>query len=501
MSKKKICLAIGNKSVEDWLIDKLSQYCDFVIALHREQVLDIINKHTPEIVILDVSLPTSQINGISVDLLVNKIKTIYRSCRPILICGNHVPGDEFLTRMVNRGVYDIAYGECVKIQDVCDMIFNPRDYSYASNLQNFEDMTDKDFGIDQAKIIEQRDSFDNSKSHEKQNTYNDYNNVNDSGSYNYNNYQNQNNTADDTSVLTSEMAYSDNKCGIVFRLFDDSQKCYTDSSKSTEVVPYFKEQYQNQKSSYVNFGKIIAFVSARQGVGCTSSAINTAFAFADENKKVLLVDANFGRSCIYQRLGLPESYGYCLEDMLRAFLNGQDIFNMPLSKVQMRNDNGRASLIPDSLYFMRFSDDFNYMDNSIDLTGMINSLRQVFDYIIFDTAIYSYPVISDILSVSSKVILVTLQDIYEVNTACQCLTNYDNMYNSLSGKIIPLINRYIKKGEPQMELIMGALSTTCCICIPDDNYGYMRAYSAGRAYYSLTNKKTRNIYKSIMDLV
>jgi len=312
--KIRVCLAIGDIKIEEWLKDKLSEYCIFCgEALHRGNVLQMINENTPEVLVLDSSLPTSQLDGISIDLLVHKIRVTFPSCRIVLICGEQ--GDsKFLNNMVNKGVYDICAGETVQIREVCDMILKPRDYSYASKFQEAEIVADKDAGIEQAQIVEKVvTSVPPKKSVLKQPKQGD------------------------TAILTSDKLVEDNlpvipciQGGIVF--YPNSYQTLPNNMLSNNMVPQnnygqgsgygtpsaYQPAYQNSVSSN---GKIITYTACRDGVGCTSSAINTAFAFADMGRKVLLIDANRGRSCIYQKLGLSEIGGYTFQDVARSYAN------------------------------------------------------------------------------------------------------------------------------------------------------------------------------------
>lgn len=70
------------------------------------------------------------------------------------------------------------------------------------------------------------------------------------------------------------------------------------------------------------------------------------YGFCCQREKVLLLDATFGRSGVYQRLGLPESYGNTMEDCLRMFAGGRDISQMPLGKTISKTGMNMGSISP-----------------------------------------------------------------------------------------------------------------------------------------------------------
>jgi MinD-like ATPase involved in chromosome partitioning or flagellar assembly len=453
-----------------------------------------------------------------------------------------MPGDELLTRLVSRGVYDILYGESVKIQDVCDMVFKPRDYSYACTLQGIEAADDKSIGLSKPKIVEQIDespkpSWEKQTNYGQQNmnqTFNpnqnmapnynqdtsrnlnqnttpDYTHAEKSGNQdtsvltqNMSNFQNADiygNTEDETSILVSDV-YSPK--GIIFNPVGGSNQIITTAPKTVAAYSgnavYREDNILKGQGAAVKRGKFLTFAGARQGVGCTSSAINTAYAFAMEGKNVLLLDATFGRSCIYQKLGLPENYGNTVEDVLRAHAGGQNISLMPLSKPQIKGVDGNKPSIPDSLKFLRFSESFDGKEELSYFGETLDSLSQYFDYIISDISLKSSPVTNELMKRASKVVVVVLQDIYEVNTANVAVSSLDGDFR-IFGKILPLINRTVKRGVPEAELVKGVFSATECITIPEDTFGFMRAYSVGKPYYLFAKRKTQDRFLDIMKLI
>lgn len=507
MEKIRVCLAIGNREIEEWMKEKLAEYCKFVgVAIHREQILTMLSQTMPDVLVFDVNLPTSKLSGISVDELILKIKTNYSSCRPILLCGNQVPGDEFLTRMVGRGVYDIVCGDTISIQDVCTMIFTPKDYAYASTLQALDVVSDTDMGVRRSQVMQQPTKEQSTVHVQPQKPVVQQPVIQQADEE----YSEEYSGVEDTSVLTSDMISGPR--GIVFSPVEEYSE-YAVIKSGVKEVGFTSDGYRNDNVLYSQgpqyqqyqpqYGKLLAFTSARQGVGCTSSVINTAMAFACRGKKVLLMDATFGRSSVYQRLGLPESYGFTVEDTLAAYMNRQDISQMAMGKQRIQNtDSERQKYLPDNLFFLRFSNEFDMHAELIGFDRLLDGFLQYYDYILVDTSISDpkVPTLLEIMKKAVRVVLVTLQDVYEVNTANQIMIDYNRVVQ-ISSKLIVLVNRYQKKGSPKADMIASALGALSVHTFKDDCYGYMCVSAAGKAYYPFAKKKIREAYEQLITVV
>lgn len=515
--KIRVALAIGNEEVENWLKDKVSDYCLFVgVAIHRGQILTMLNKTMPDVLIYDVSLP-SQRSDPSLDELTSTIRQRYSNCRIIILCDEHTPGDEFLTMLISKGIYDISMGQTVDLQKVLGFVFTPNTYQNVMGLQGLPSASDEALGVRKEKTTyvqpPEEQAVYNSQS---SGGYYDQSQYEQTGYgqsqygqplYNQAEYEQSVPSPEDesdiydTSVLTSDMKYS-GPAGIIFSPVEE----YPLATSGRKEVAYTSDGYRKNNVLYgaapQHFGKIIAFTSAREGVGCTSAAINFAMAFATKGKKVLLLDATFGRSGVYQRLGLPESYGNTMEDCLRVFAAGRDISQMPLGKNHIQNGNEHGKYLPESLQFLRFSIESDVNAEYNQMPSLLDRFLQYYDFVVVDTSLKAVksPTVQTIMQKSAKVCLVTLQDVYEVNTASQMLTDFDRIVQ-ISGKLFIIINRYQIKGSPKVEMIRGALGGLDALCFKDDGYGYMRAYSAGRAYYPYAKRKVQENYDRLLTMV
>lgn len=95
-----------------------------------------LNKTMPDVLIFDVSLP-SQRTDPSLDELTSTIRQRYSGCRMIILCDEHTPGDEFLTMLISKGIYDISMGQTVDLQKVLGFVFTPNTYQMSWDFKGF----------------------------------------------------------------------------------------------------------------------------------------------------------------------------------------------------------------------------------------------------------------------------------------------------------------------------------------------------------------------------
>ena len=140
------------------------------------------------------------------------------------------------------------------------------------------------------------------------------------------------------------------------------------------------------------------------------------------------------------------------------FAGGRDISQMPLGKNHIQYGNEHGKYLPESLQFLRFSDEVDACAEYNRLPSLLDCFLQYYDFMVVDTSLKAIkrPTVQTVMQKAAKESLVTLQDIYEVNTASQMLTEFDRVVQ-ISGKLFVVINRYQAKGAPRAEMIRGAL--------------------------------------------
>jgi len=193
-------------------------------------------------------------------------------------------------------------------------------------------------------------------------------------------------------------------------------------------------QSNNQSAIPQHLAKTVVFTSVRQGSGCSTIALNTAFSLALKGHKVLFMDACPGRSSTFSRLEIPGTTDG-INDALNYLKNGESILDVPLSFNKLiahstTANRSRFDTFPQSLSFIKYSDDFNSVNDSVVslVPDMIRAFGQIYDYIVVDTSLmffdsYTYK----FLELADRVTMVTTQDLYELNLALDSLKNYEKI--------------------------------------------------------------------------
>lgn len=276
-------------------------------------------------------------------------------------------------------------------------------------------------------------------------------------------------------------------------------KVLYNSENNYQVVPWTNVQARRCR--------VTVFTAARQGVGCTTTAINTAIALSMMKKKVLLIDGVFGKSCIYEKLGLPNA-GKTLEQMQLDLKEGRrssgnDCVNKSHMNAAATNKitKVRYDNLPNTLSFLRLSETTNYSTCNADmLSETINSLSPYFDHVIVDTSLmWCDELTKGFINMADDVLVVTLQDVYELNSAKNCIDFY-NTSAPIRGKMTCIVNRF-KKVSPDTSNVAKFFSISNVFAVPEDTERILKASSSGLPYYNIAKRKTRAIFDSIAELI
>ncbi|WP_317643306.1 AAA family ATPase [Bombiscardovia apis] len=119
-------------------------------------------------------------------------------------------------------------------------------------------------------------------------------------------------------------------------------------------------------------GRIFAFTSSQEMGLTTLAAINISASLADEDKRVLLIDANTQQSSIAERLGLTNTVG--LNDVLAG--------ETEIDKAVQKFDKSNLYILPTG------SPQYNTAipNRSIFLSNMFDKIKLLYDYVIVNTA-------------------------------------------------------------------------------------------------------------------
>lgn len=526
MAKTRICLAIGKADVEEWIIQQAQKRrldVEFTApAPYLDLVLERVSTTMPHILVIAKDLKKGQ-NSPSFDAVIRKIRTSFKSCRIILLAGDKKPGDDFLKRMVSRGVYDIILGATVDLNEIFNCIQTPRDYAYAETLQGLEpEAVDDSSSIDiVAPIVEEEKrgvfrkplpaptpvsepvySTEPSMTEPEQ----EEEVVSDSS------------PANGTSVLTSPIPQISMPApvsapapekraprGIIFEKVSEFEK---EPLPEPEPKPPVHYGNVNQSSYPVNNNRVLTagdkmeiggpkplstgympritvFLGARQGVGTTTTIINTAYQLAMSGKRVAVIDAVWTEKCIFDRLGFRhESTG---------FNNRGGNLPSGFAGSHYKTFSDKTGKIIGAIQFLELQTGNFPADNGViptisRLSGYDNVLIDMSISIINETLV-------GLMGLADRVVAVTLQDGYEL----MCLRNYLNVYQTkvqVYSKMILCLNRANNKLSPSVSDTAKYIIANDIIVIPPDNTGFIRANAEKRNY--IGKKKVINAYNFLI---
>ena len=214
------------------------------------------------------------------------------------------------------------------------------------------------------------------------------------------------------------------------------------SQESRNKVPFsVVEAYKNLRIHLLSImeksdSKVVAVSSANASEGKSTTAINLAITLSQLNKKVILIDADSRRATIHQKLKLENGKG-CL-----------DIINGDIElKDAITSYNQYLDIITAGSVFNNPTE--LYCSNSFE--RMITELRNMYDYIIFDTPPVN--LVSDALVISQKcdgLVFVVRTGITTYDTFKNALISTNQLGINVLGAVMNGVgaetNKYLKYG-------------------------------------------------------
>lgn len=214
------------------------------------------------------------------------------------------------------------------------------------------------------------------------------------------------------------------------------------SQESRNKVPFsVVEAYKNLRIHLLSImeksdSKVVAVSSANASEGKSTTTINLAITLSQLNKKVILIDADSRRATIHQKLKLENGKG-CL-DIINGDIELKDAiisYNQYLDIITA----GSVFNNPTELY----------CSNSFE--RMITELRNMYDYVIFDTPPVN--LVSDALVISQKcdgLVFVVRTGITTYDTFKNALISTNQLGINVLGAIMNGVgaetNKYLKYG-------------------------------------------------------
>ncbi len=233
------------------------------------------------------------------------------------------------------------------------------------------------------------------------------------------------------------------------------------------TIKKIRDEKNNIKT---NNSKTVCFFSNKGGIGKTSTAVNISYEIARRTQeKTCLLDLNFNS-----------------EDVC-TFLNIKPKFNIDfiLNNIETSDEKLLLSLLckyqDTDLYILSPQDDFNlglkYTPATV--AKIINSLKNIFSYIIIDTSSTINETTLTIFSNSDLILLIGMLNITSIRNLQKCYELFDNI-GYKDDKIKLVINRFIENSEITTKDIEKATGKEISYKIPNNYLTLIDAINIGK---------------------
>lgn len=504
---KKIFFAIGDKVLEDYLLNKLGPEYEKVGATgYREAIVSKVSETKPDILLILETLPGSD----NILKIAYKIRNDFPDVRIIFLASKREIGDAFLSTLVGMGIYDLLFGGKHKVTDILRLIKEPQSYQDVKHLQPAPELDEKTnkviFKAPDPIVIKEQINIGKEAQPESENLEN----ANDSNE-------------DDGSLLSK---INSKVVGVISNIREDEKNNNNENDVNTNTrnkqnpknkpiqTSLKKKKASKKRQAEINTVKqnIVSFWGGKDGVGASSLAINTATALASLGYKIIYVEVDNLTPTIgywYQISSTTKGLENALE-----FIKKEDYAKVEECIIKMKNlkkseDKHLYKKFPDKLDFMLFSNQETLISK---LTDKFNKslIRDLFmalifqldyDFVIIDVrSDINNPFIQSSLMYSNIIFNVSTQDVSTIGYSKYKIDKLKKEGILVKNKISYIINRYEKKKVKFLiNEINSWLGTNKTIVVPNNNNDFINANYYGIPVYSIS--KDKDLKKAIDDIV
>ena len=216
--------------------------------------------------------------------------------------------------------------------------------------------------------------------------------------------------------------------------------------------------------------KTFCIFSNKGGVGKTSLATNLAWEiFQKTNEKICILDLSFNSEDVSNYLNIKQKYdiNYILSNL--ESLNKQSFLSMlanyPNSEIYILE--AQEEILPEAKFTPQV------------IVRIINSLKNIFEYIIIDTSSTINETTISIFNNSDLILLLSTSNSTSIKNSQKCYELFDKI-NYNSDKIKLIINRYVENQEQTIETLEKELNKKVFNKIPNNYLTLIDAINLGQ---------------------
>ncbi|WP_254413607.1 AAA family ATPase [Vibrio furnissii] len=261
----------------------------------------------------------------------------------------------------------------------------------------------------------------------------------------------------------------------------------SDQATLEELVPLLKNTAE-EKIAARKLGQLFVFINTKGGAGATTIALNTAVEVALQHKnKVLLLDLDIHFGVIMDYLNLNPTYS--IND---AIANVADLDEISLHSLVSKHPSGLHVL---SFKHENHNENF---DKAMQLGKLLPTLMEYYPYVFVDLSMGVDRMFAPVLSHSSKVFLVTQQNLVGIKNTSRIAKSLMLEYGIAKEQIELIVNRYEKRQQIKMKDIEQTITGVNVHMIPNDFKAAIESANLGKPV--VESKKNSSITKSVIEL-
>lgn len=234
-------------------------------------------------------------------------------------------------------------------------------------------------------------------------------------------------------------------------------------------------------------GKIITVYSPKGGAGCTTIAVNLALTLHNEDTRVALVDGNlqFGDVAVFVN---EQGKNTIIDLAPRADELDPEI----VEEVMLKHG-------PSGLHILAAPSKPEYAErvSSTQFAGVLEYLKQIYTYVVVDTATLLTDVTLAAVDLSDLVVLVTTQDIPSIKN-CRLFLDLSQTLGIGRERILFTMNRFDKRINITPERVAENLKQEVAAVIPLDEATVMKAVNRGVPF--ILDSKNQPASRGILSL-